>query len=67
LLPSRGGDDGLGQDQPDVKLYASVLDSGKQVSYELADGRHAWIQVKSGAIDVNGHTLTAGDGARDQR
>src|SRR5262249_15403303 len=63
LVASRGGDDGSVTINQDVKLYASILDSGKQVSHTLAEGRHAWIQVISGAIDVNGHTVLKGDGA----
>ena len=47
----------------DVKLYTSVLQSGKQVKHELAEGRHAWIQVISGSVDVNGFSLEKGDGA----
>ena len=47
----------------DVRLYASVLKSGETVSHELADGRHAWIQLISGSLEVNGGALKAGDGA----
>ena len=43
LIASKGGDDGSVSINQDVKLYASVLQSGKQVSHELADGRHACI------------------------
>ena len=32
-------------------------------SHELGDGRHAWIQVISGGLDVNGYSLEKGDGA----
>jgi quercetin 2,3-dioxygenase len=63
LVASRGGDDGSVSINQDVKLYASVLQSGKQVSHDLAEGRHAWIQVISGSVDVNGTTLRKGDGA----
>lgn len=63
LVASRGGDDGSVTINQDVQLYASVLTSGKQVSHQLADGRHAWIQVISGSIDVNGYSLEKGDGA----
>ena len=63
LVASRGGDDGSVTINQDVKVYASVLKGGKQVSHELADGRHAWIQVISGALDVNGYSLDKGDGA----
>lgn len=63
LIASRGGDDGSIHINQDVKLYASVLAEGTSVSHEIADGRHAWVQLISGALDVNGYTLEAGDGA----
>jgi redox-sensitive bicupin YhaK (pirin superfamily) len=63
LVASRGGDDGSVTINQDVSLYASILSKGETVSHELKDGRHAWIQVISGSIDVNGETLETGDGA----
>ena len=63
LVASKGGDDGSVHINQDVKLYASVLGEGQSVRHELADGRHAWIQLISGALDVNGYTLDPGDGA----
>ena len=63
LVASRGGDDGSVSINQDVDLYASVLEDGDAVQHELASGRHAWVQLISGSIDVNGETLNAGDGA----
>jgi len=63
LIASRGGDDGSVHINQDVKLYASILKTGEEVSLDLAPGRHAWVQLISGALDVNGEKLTAGDGA----
>ena len=63
LVASRGGDDGSVHINQDVKVYASILDAGKSVKQELTSGRHAWVQVISGAVDLNGYTLEAGDGA----
>ena len=63
LVASRGGDDGSVHINQDVKVYASILSEGKAVTQDLAPGRHAWVQVISGAVDLNGHTLEAGDGA----
>ena len=63
LVASRGGDDGSVHINQDVKVYASILSEGKSVKQELASGRHAWVQVVSGAVDLNGYTLEAGDGA----
>jgi len=63
LVASRGGDDGSVKINQDVDLYASILNKGDQVSHDLVDGRHAWLQLISGSIDVNGETLNVGDGA----
>lgn len=63
LVASRGADDGSVHINQDVKLYASILSEGEEVSYELADDRHAWVQLISGSVDVNGETLNPGDGA----
>lgn len=63
LVASRGGDDGSVHINQDVKLYSSLLSNGEEVSIELAAGRHAWVQLISGSIDVNGERLEPGDGA----
>ncbi len=63
LVASRGGSDGSVHINQDVKLYASILSAGDTVSHTLAEGRHAWIQLISGSIEVNGETLNPGDGA----
>jgi redox-sensitive bicupin YhaK (pirin superfamily) len=63
LEASRGGDDGSVTINQDVRLYASILKSGEEVAHELTDGRHAWVQVIRGGLDVNGESLNAGDGA----
>jgi hypothetical protein len=47
----------------DVRLFASVLDTGERVAHELRPGRHAWVQVARGALSMNGLELQAGDGA----
>jgi redox-sensitive bicupin YhaK (pirin superfamily) len=46
-----------------VSIYASILKSGNEILHNLADVRHAWIQLISGSVEVNGKTLDAGDGA----
>lgn len=63
LIASRGGDDSSIHINQDVKLYASILNNGERVSLDLTDGRHAWIQLISGSLSVNGEKLEAGDGA----
>lgn len=63
LVASRGGDDGSVHINQDVKLYSSLLSDGETVSLELSEGRHAWVQLISGSLDVNGERLDPGDGA----
>ncbi len=63
LVASRGGDDGSVHINQDVKLFASILKNGDEVSLDLVDGRHAWAQIISGSLDVNGEILNSGDGA----
>lgn len=62
LIASRGGDDGSIHINQNVKLYASILNNGENVSLDLASGRHAWVQLISGAVSVNGNRIEAGDG-----
>ena len=62
LIVAPGGPDGALDINQDVRVYASLLDDGASVSHKLAAGRGAWVQVVDGDIEVNGKTLTSGDG-----
>ena len=63
LLASPDGRDGSVAIHQDAELLTSVLESGKSVNYELRPGRHAWLQVARGSVEVNGKQLQQGDGA----
>jgi redox-sensitive bicupin YhaK (pirin superfamily) len=63
LVASKGGDDESISINQDVSLYASVLARRETVQHELAPERHAWVQVISGGLEVNGERLEKGDGA----
>ncbi len=63
LVASEGGVEGSIPINADAKLFKGQLDAGKSLSYTLAKGRHAWIQVLSGGVTANGQSLTIGDGA----
>jgi redox-sensitive bicupin YhaK (pirin superfamily) len=63
LVASRGGEDGSLKIHQDVKVYNSMLPAGAEVEHRLDEGRHAWVQVVSGAVSLNGTKLGEGDGA----
>jgi quercetin 2,3-dioxygenase len=47
----------------DVELHATLLDAGRKIVHPIESGRHAWVQVTRGAIELNGRAMKAGDGA----
>jgi len=62
LVVSPTGEDGSIAIRQDVRMYASLLDAGQSAGFTLAAGRHLWVQVLEGSLDVNGKSLDAGDG-----
>jgi quercetin 2,3-dioxygenase len=67
LVASRDGRDGSVTIHQDADLYASRLQPGERVKHALAGGRHAWLQMVSGRVELNGTALAAGDGAAVSR
>ena len=63
LIASRDAGDGSVKINQDARLYVSLLKAGDQVSHEFVAGRHGWLQVARGAVEVNGTKLNQGDGA----
>ncbi len=63
LVASPDGRDGSVTVHQDTELHVARLDAGGEIAHPLGAGRHAWVQVARGAIDVNGTALAAGDGA----
>ncbi|HEV3483097.1 MAG TPA: pirin family protein [Candidatus Acidoferrales bacterium] len=47
----------------DANLYIARLNEGDKAKHAIAPGRHAWVQIARGAIELNGRELKAGDGA----
>lgn len=62
LLGSADGREGSMTIHQDVKLFASVLESGQSLSYRLEGGRKGFLQLVSGELDLHGERLSAGDG-----
>ena len=63
LVGSRDARDGSVKIHQDVDLYASVLSEGTELTHVFAEGRHGWLQVVRGSLELEGTMLEAGDGA----
>lgn len=63
LVVSKDGRDRSVTIHQDMNLYASLLDTGKAINYQLPSQKYAWIQLIKGDLLVNDQILTAGDGA----
>ncbi len=63
LVASRDGRDGSVTLQQDASVYAGLLEPGERVAHEQRPGRHSWVHVARGSVDLNGQTLREGDGA----
>lgn len=63
LIVSPDGAGGSVKIHQDAKIYAALLDQGKEVAHKLSNGRGAWLQVAAGAVTLNGVDLKQGDGA----
>lgn len=63
LIVSPGGENGAVRIHQDARIYAALLENGQVVTHQLAQGRHAWLQVAAGAVNINDVSLKQGDGA----
>ncbi|MBX2810392.1 MAG: pirin family protein [Myxococcales bacterium] len=62
LVVSKDGREGSVTVHQDVAIYTSALGKGSSLRYETPDGRHAWIQVVNGGLEINGTPMEEGDG-----
>jgi len=61
VVASPDGRDGSVTINQDVALYAGLLAAGETVRQPIAAGRHAWVHVARGQIEIGGEQLEAGD------
>jgi redox-sensitive bicupin YhaK (pirin superfamily) len=47
----------------DARIFIARIDGTVRLRHELADGRHAWLQVLRGSVSLNGKDLETSDGA----
>jgi len=63
LIASRDGAEGSVVIHQDVTVQVARLDPGSTVQHGFAKGRAGYIQVARGALELNGQSMRAGDGA----
>jgi len=51
----------------DAKIFASKVERGQSLHYTLERDRHAWLQVATGEVSVNGTALQSGDAVASSR
>lgn len=62
LLAAPGGPDDALDIHQDARILAGRLGAGETLKHSVPEGRHAWLQLAEGELDVNGHALMPGDG-----
>jgi len=62
LVASPEAQEGTFQIRQDVRVYSSLPDRGCHLIHALKAGRHAWLQVVRGRIQLLDQVLIAGDG-----
>jgi quercetin 2,3-dioxygenase len=63
LVASREANEGSVKINQDAKLYVTLLKPGEEVTHDFAAGRHGWVQIARGSVELNGQKLNQGDGA----
>ena len=56
------GQDGSLLIHQDARVFLSILDADQAVNYEMQSGRHAWLQVLRGSVELNRQLLDTSDG-----
>jgi len=46
----------------DARLFLATIPAGQTLSRDFASGRHGWLQVVRGALDVDGQSMATSDG-----
>jgi quercetin 2,3-dioxygenase len=51
----------------DAKVFRGRLSKGHELYYELNKDRGAWVQMISGSLSINAHSIEAGDAAQIEK
>jgi redox-sensitive bicupin YhaK (pirin superfamily) len=63
LLASKDGRDASLRISQDVDLWMALVEAGERRELRLRPGRHAWVHVARGSVELSGTPLAEGDGA----
>jgi redox-sensitive bicupin YhaK (pirin superfamily) len=63
LIASRDGRERSITVHQDIQLWATLLPVGAHMDYQVLSGRACWVHVATGALQLNGRLMEAGDGA----
>ena len=64
LVASPDGREGSLTIHQDTSIHLAQLSAGREITHTLEAGRHAWLQVFCGSLDLNGIALGPSDGVR---
>jgi len=62
VVASADGREGSVTIHQDAAIYASLLAPDQRVTYSIPAGRHAWVQIARGRVELAGTELFQGDG-----
>jgi redox-sensitive bicupin YhaK (pirin superfamily) len=63
LLVASPEQDGSLMIHQDARVYLSALRTGELLTHSIQPGRHAWLQVLRGSVEIDGRTFATSDGA----
>jgi hypothetical protein len=63
LLASKDGRDASLRISQDVDLWMALVEAGERRDLRLQPGRHAWVHVARGSVELSGTPLAEGDSA----
>lgn len=61
LVASRDAKDGSLLIHQDANIYLADISAGSELRYTIPDGRHVWLQILRGSVDVDGTVLQTSD------
>ncbi|MEM7766404.1 MAG: pirin family protein [Pseudomonadota bacterium] len=63
VLASGLGDEGALEINQDARVLGATLTAGSRLSYTVPEGRHGYLVLATGAVEIGSDTLSARDGA----